>query len=223
MACRQASQENHPSRSDLHTSPFGGLHFVAFGDFAQHQPVKGRALFYGASKPDYVSGCTYKQKNLIDAVQGRQLWINFQHCIILKQQHRFGSDPDGQALYDIVRKLTHNRNADGSLLTDGDIANLADTINDRAISTVDLPKFLQRGPKAVVLRHSIRPALTKILVSHHASKSGHRVCLWRASDRASNGNKRGNCCIHLIICIVLTMKTFSQGLVSPSIRMFFRR
>lgn len=79
---------------------------------------------------------------------------------------------------------------DGTPLTDDDIANLADALNDRAISPVDLPGFLKRGPKAVVLRHSIRPNLTKILVLHDAAKTNSRVCLWRASDRAWIGRKR---------------------------------
>ena len=142
-------------------------------------------MFYGASKSDYLSGRDYKQKGAIDAVYGRKLWTEFRECVILKEQHRFGDDADGQALYDIVRKLTHTRNVDGSLLSDDDIASLADTLNNRAISPTDLPGFLKRAPKAVVLRHSIRPVLTKILVLHHAGKANSRVCLWRASDRAS--------------------------------------
>lgn len=146
-------------------------------------------MFYGASKSDYLSGRDYKQKGAIDAVYGRKLWTEFRECVILKEQHRFGDDADGQALYDIVRKLTHTRNVDGSLLSDDDIASLADTLNNRAISPTDLPGFLKRAPKAVVLRHSIRPVLTKILVLHHAAKANSRVCLWRASDRASRGKK----------------------------------
>lgn len=183
-ACRQASQRNHPDLNHLHTSPFGGLHFVAFGDFAQHQPVKGRALFYGASKLGYLDGHSME---FINATAGRRLWMDFEECVILKEQHRFGSDPDGKALYDIVCKLTHTRNVDGSLLTDGDISTLADTINNRAINPGNLPSFLKRAPKAVVLRHSIRPLLTKMLVLHHAAKANSRVCLWRASDRAFTG------------------------------------
>lgn len=186
MACRQASQRNHPDKLHLATQPFGGLHFVAFGDFAQHQPIKGKALYHGASKSDYLCG---KVKDMIDAVKGRQLWVNFKACVILKEQHRFGKDKDGQALYNIVQKLTHSRNSDGSPLTDKDIAALADALNDRVINPADLPAFLQRGPKALVLRHSIRPALTKMLVLHHAALTQSRVCLWRASDRATVGDK----------------------------------
>jgi hypothetical protein len=203
-ACRQASQTNHPDQAALHDAPFGGLHFMAFGDFAQHQPVKGRSLIYGASKPDYLSARSYKQKGNLDAVAGRRLWTNFDECIILKEQHRFGSDADGQALYDIVRKLTCNRNGDGTELSYTDIADLADTINSRAISPADLPDFLKRAPKAVVLRHSIRPPLTKMLVLHHASMTNSRVCLWRAADRATSGG-RGKFIIDLSLytCIML--------------------
>lgn len=46
--------------------------------------MKGRALFYGASKNDKLSGG--------DDNTGRQLWLDFQYCVILKEQHRFGSD-----------------------------------------------------------------------------------------------------------------------------------
>lgn len=160
------------------------MHIVALGDFAQHQPVKGRALFYGANKLDYLDCHSLEY---INATTGRRLWMSFEECVILKEQHRFGSDPDGKALYDIVCKLTHSRNVDGSLLTYEDVSTLADTINNQAINPANLPSFLERGPKAVVLRHSIRPLLTKMLVLHHAAKANSRVCLWRASDRAFDG------------------------------------
>lgn len=115
----------------------------------------------------------------------------------------FNCFADGQALYEIVHKLTHNKRLDGTPLSDDDIASLADALNDRVISPSDLPDFLKRGPKAVVLRHSIRPILTKILVLHNAAKTNSRVCLWRASDRAWNGKKRAGKPINQYVKVIL--------------------
>jgi hypothetical protein len=188
------------------------LHYIAFGDFAQHQPVKGRALFYGASRGDNYKGG-------VDAIAGRKLWVDFEYCVILKEQHRFGSDPDGQALYDIVHKLTHNKRLDGTPLSDDDIASLADALNNRAIRPSELPGFLKRGPKAVVLRHNIRPILTKILVLHHGAKNNTRVCLWRASDRAWTGKKRGGKPINHFVKVKLEMSANNE--TPPAVQYFY--
>ena len=184
----------------MHKLPFGGLHFIAFGDFAQHQPPSGRALFFGASNPDYTTiiqpllcrrdKSSDHRAHDANNIAGRKLWADFKESIILKEQHRFGADGDGQALYDLVYKLTHACHRDGSQLSDDDIAQLADSINGCAIATHDLPKFLKQAPKAVVLRHNIRPILTRILVLHHGAKASSRVCTWRAVDTAYTG-KRG--------------------------------
>ena len=170
--------------------PFGGLHFIAFGDFAQHQPPKSRSLFTGAANPDYtnpIQPATFNRQPTdthahATAVVGRRLWMEFGESIILHDQFRFGADEDGQALYDLVYKMTHNRHQDGKPLNRIDYADIADTINGRAITSEALPDFLKKAPKAMVLRHSVRPALTRLLVLHHAAASNSRAIAWRATD-----------------------------------------
>lgn len=212
----------------MHDLPFGGLHYIAFGDFAQHQPPSGRALFFGASNPNYCNDLhplVASRSKFTDSKThpsnsaGRKLWVAFKESIILKQQHRFGNDDDGQALYDIVYKLTHARHSDGRPLTDDDIAQLADTLNNRAIAGSDLTHFLKRSPKAVVLRHSIRPTLTRLLVLHHGAAANSRVCSWRAIDTAYTG-KRGSAAT-ISSTVLQLLESQADNDTPPAIQYFY--
>ena len=207
-ACRHISHRLRPGNPANDTA-FGGLHFVATGDFAQHDPVKAKVLYHGAADPIYVpiqtSAPTKMEQSSSSArataapttrvtpreVLGRQLWMQFDQCIVLKQQHRFDlSNPDGKELYDIVRQITTGKSLDGQPLTLEQVGTIADAINARAVSPQNMPSFLQLKPKALVLRHINRPPLTRTLVSHHASVNKTRALVWRARDSVAAGGKK---------------------------------
>ena len=183
----------NPRPCHNNSEPFGGLHFVAFGDFAQHLPPSGPALFYGASSPNYyavgnkhlfhgIKVPKMTDNTFNDNVIGRGIWLGFKTCVYLKEQHRFGNDADGLALYNLICKMTHNKNADGSPLDNDDIAAMADLINDCTVSDADMPAFLKSAPRCVVLRHSIRPLITRILAFFDAASKNERVVSWRSQD-----------------------------------------
>lgn len=232
-ACCTAARRNFPEAPERWTQPFGGLHFIACGDFAQHQPVTGRSLFVGAADADYLAGLSTivltdgKKRGRGDDyatnnknIRGRALWVDFKYCIILKQQHRFGNDADGQALYDLVYRLTHSCRRDGTPLSDTDIANLADLLNSRAIAPADLPDFLRRRPKAIVLRHAVRPALTSLLVQHHAAAVNSRVICWRARDIGYNPDVKKSA-IPLSAPILKILEQYSDNDTPPAIQYFY--
>ena len=199
VACSRAARRNHPDRPEMTTMPFGGLHFIAFGDFAQHQPPNSRALFYGAANPDYTNVIQPPVFNKrptdnyahTTAVAGRRLWTEFGESIILYDQFRFGSDEDGQKLYDLVYKMTHCQRQDGAPLDQTDYMEMADIINGRTITSAELPGFLAKAPKALVLRHSVRAASTRMLVLHHAAANNSRAIAWRATDVGHTKGKTG--------------------------------
>lgn len=173
--------------------PFGGYHFIALGDFAQHLPPNGASLFHGASDFDYLTrdyphalNKGISEKTYMLNLAGRRLWISFDYSIVLKQQHRFALDADGMKLYDLIYKVTHCKHRienGGAKLTMSDVQSMADLINSTAISPADMPAFLALAPKAVVLRHNIRASLTRVLVLHHAAKANQRVITWRCVDQ----------------------------------------
>jgi hypothetical protein len=81
------------------------------------------------------------------------------------------STADGKKLHDMVHKLTHAKRLDGTPLTRYDIAEMADEINATAVTPDHMDAFLLASPRCCVLRHTVRPALTRHLISHHAGKN----------------------------------------------------
>lgn len=218
-ACRNIAARLRPG-NPANDSPFGGLHFVATGDFAQHDPVQARVLYHGSANTEYMSTPMHTaavpgqaaaasstaastQRTTagresgnarvgVKDVAGRNLWLLFDQCIILQNCHRFNlSDPSGRALYELVCQITTGKDLQGQPLTRDAVAAIADTINDCAVPPSDMPAFLQCKPKALVLRHIHRPPLTRTLVSHHASVDKTRVLVWRAKDSIVSATKSG--------------------------------
>ena len=193
-ACHVCVKRNHPGQEVAPDAPFAGLHFVCAGDFAQHDPPGARSLYVGAhAEAQGVPPALPQRVPRARAVpsnddNGRRLWLKVEECVILKEQHRFDlGDEDGRSLYDLVCKLTTGCHADGRQLDSTDFGAIADTINARAVSPSDMQSFLESKPKALVLRHAVRPALSRCLVGHHASASNTRAVVWRAQDSAAQG------------------------------------
>ena len=149
----------------------------------------------GAQYVDVFEAITDSGKYNAKAAAGRALWTTFNECIMLRRQHRFDlNDPDGRQLYDVVHQLTYSTHPrTGKPLTSDDLANLADLINSTAVDPTDMLSFLQTKPRALVLRHAVRPALTRHLVAHHAAVDKTRVIVWRQTDMstAMHGSKHG--------------------------------
>jgi hypothetical protein len=209
---------------------FGGLHFVAFGDFAQHQPIGGKALFHGASDPDYTDPLRVpvfgrrpptpaESHAHTTSVEGRRIWTEMKESVILYDQFRFGKDEDGQKLYQLVYMMTHGRRQDGTPLEQTDYVLIAETLNSCAITTEDLPGFLQLSPKCLILRHSVRAALTRMLALHHAAAAGSRAIAWRATDTSYMGkNKTGK---KLSNVVETLLEDISTNGYPPAIQYFF--
>lgn len=79
MALQLAVQRNYPDATDRFDMPFGGYHFIALGDFAQHLPPSGVSLFHGAADPEYLErdyahlprGCKIKERTHLFNVAGK--------------------------------------------------------------------------------------------------------------------------------------------------------
>jgi len=78
LALQLAVQRNYPDATDRFDMPFGGYHFIALGDFAQHLPPSGVSLFHGAADSEYLTrdfahlprGCNIKEKTHLYNVAG---------------------------------------------------------------------------------------------------------------------------------------------------------
>ena len=169
-----------------HDRPFGNYHFVCAGDFAQHGPVKGLSLM--SPVPNAPPNASDAEKRRTGkAAAGRDLWLSIDRVVILREQHRFNcSTPDGKTLHDVVHMLTHGTHPDHNHpLKEADIEDLADKLNSCAVTDDDMEAFLAKKPRACVLRHNVRPALNRFLVSNNSGHSGFRPIVWRQRDEST--------------------------------------
>ena len=189
QACINAKQI-HDGRKN--NAPFGGMHYVAFGDLAQHAPINGTPLW-----DTLVEKATRNAKRAKTVPsddkdkQGRDLWLLFDKCIILEESFRFENSPDGIRLRELVQQLSTGFK-DAEWKDPVDYEELADVLNSTVIvKREEMKLFLQSAPKALVLRHEVRAATLKQLVLHHAAKHKTRVTCWRNVDMAADPDKEG--------------------------------
>ena len=191
---------------------FGGLHFVVFGDLSQHNPVKGTPLWH-------IPKTTMDARKDLKNAQGRLLWTEFDNVVILEESFRFSKCESGRALRSMVSQLSTGRNADGSEVDYNDLAN---AINDRAIQIKDVPEFLHKAPRALVLRHDARPQLTRSLVLHHAAKLGVRVTSWVSSDHGNVQSTRSSTSTRRLSTEVLSfLENYSDNGLPATIQYFY--
>lgn len=216
IACQRAARRNHPERPHLHTMPFGGLHFVAAGDFAQHPPVRACPLYTGVKS---TLETTSKGRDGGDA--GRKLWSTFDTIVMLVKQHRFDmSNPSGRALYRIISQLTHCVHPDTNApLSSSDVGELVDLVNSRAISSNDIAHFLTTKPRVLVLRHVVRPSLNRQLVIHHAASDNIRPIVWREIDVGHGRSSTGRRLSSIVASLIQNVPTKNDQI--PSVQYFY--
>jgi hypothetical protein len=158
-----------------------GYHFVTTLDFLQHQPIGGASLFS-------LSNCSDNQLLSFGEslpIQGQKLWKQIDSAIILTDQHRFNtSTPGGKALWDLVQIMwsTDERWATDQAWARSTASSMLDIINSRVVKASEMPAFMARGPRAIVLRNEIKPALNLELAKNHARITNKRLFLWRSVD-----------------------------------------
>lgn len=178
QACCNAAREHGRSAS----LPFGGFHIVCSGDFAQHQPPTGKALFYGAARVSAAQQQRWSEKEQL----GREAWKKFTSCIFLRTQHRFSTDTeDGRLLYNMVGTLSSEQQP-----SEEECRKLCDDLNARAVSQSQLNDMLRtKVPRVVLLRNSLRQPLNLQLAMHQAALAQKRLVMWRCVDTDSSGAK----------------------------------
>jgi hypothetical protein len=89
------------------TRPFGGLHVIFFGDFVQYPPVAGSPLF----KPLTESSADTRhnpEQDITHHTTGRNLWLQLNSAVFLKQQMRQTDETYGNILTDLRNNNTAN-------------------------------------------------------------------------------------------------------------------
>ena len=181
---------------------------VCSGDFCQHQPPTGHALFYGADSEE-----TAWSKWKAPARLGRFAWLKFNTCVILHQQHRFTtSTEDGRSLYDLVQLLS--RGTQPSLK---ECAALCDALQTRAIDASQFQCMASTEvPRVVVLRNIVRPLLNAHLTRLQADLAGKRLVVWRCFDAGQQSQPLSGA-----IKGVLEMLPSNKTGDMPTIQMFY--
>ncbi|KAJ2912091.1 hypothetical protein MD484_g8323, partial [Candolleomyces efflorescens] len=147
------------------TLPFGGLHMILLGDFHQFPPVaaENHALYCHRPNSD-------NERLSI----GRQLYLQFDKVVILRQQQR-SRDPQWTGMLNRLRV---------GECTDDDLVEFQKLV--LTDPRCDVPNFSTPEWKDVVLvtpRHSVRRRWNKVALQKHCLEGGHRRYVIRAEDR----------------------------------------
>ncbi|KAJ2913508.1 hypothetical protein MD484_g6899, partial [Candolleomyces efflorescens] len=146
------------------TLPFGGLHMIFLGDFHQFPPVAAESHALYCDRPN-----TDTERLSI----GRQIYLQFNKVVILRQQQR-SRDPQWTAMLNRLRV---------GECTDEDMEEFQKLVlTDRRC---DVPDFSAPDWKHVVLvtpRHSVRRRWNNLALIKHCAEGGHRRYIIRAED-----------------------------------------
>ncbi|RDB28920.1 ATP-dependent DNA helicase RRM3 [Hypsizygus marmoreus] len=146
------------------TVPFGGLDVVLFGDFHQFPPVRNR---YGALY------CNRPATDKIRALIGREIYLQFNKVVILKEQKRI-RDPVWN------RILSRLRNGE---CVGEDISELKRMILSH--ESCDVPDFDSGEWSNAILvtsRHGVRNQWNTAALKKHCAGSGNRLYVSQAED-----------------------------------------
>ena len=166
-------------------------------DFLQHQPIGESPLFSLAN----LSPKQFLMHQNSVARTGHKLWQTVDTVLLLNEQFRFSTaTPGGKALWDLVQQMwsTDPRWATDSKWAYDTAADMLEVINSRVVTASEMPAFLARCPKAIVLRNELKPALNRYLIQNHAQQLGQRIILWRARDTGKNGRRLSQQVLHML-------------------------
>ena len=148
---------------------FGGVNIVFFGDFNQFPPVLDVPLFVPAQNPS--KGLrTVKQINC-DAVIGRQLWIQVDTMVQLKQQMRAIGDPRYQVLLSRVRVGKTNAEDHALLRTRIHGTNGLSALSDDF-----------KSAPIVVMTNELKDTINDQKLKQLSFDSGAAIYSWKADD-----------------------------------------
>lgn len=147
------------------TLPFGGLHMVLLGDFHQFPPVaaENHALY-----------CERPNSDNERLSIGRQLYLQFDKVVILRQQQR-SRDPGWSGM------LTRLRVGE---CTDNDMDEFQKLVlTDPRCVVPDFSSTEWKGVILVTPRHSVRKRWNKVALTKHCADGGHQRYVIRAEDK----------------------------------------
>ena len=93
------------------TRPFGGLHVIFFGDFVQYPPVAGTPQFKPLAEISHDAETTQNsesEQDITNHTTGRNLWLQLNSAVFLKQQMRQTDETYGNILTDLRNNNTTN-------------------------------------------------------------------------------------------------------------------
>ena len=166
--------------------PYGGVHVIFFGDFAQLPPISttGRPLY---TRAEWLNAKKSKRATI-----GRTLWENLTHAIILDQGMRAAGDPEFQSFLERLRHGTSHLNPSRGGTYEGPQDDY-DYIHTRLIDNIDItPKLrddLQRNG-GIVTRNVVRMVTNNDSALKEARLRGVRPLVSVALDSTGVPNDR---------------------------------
>src|SRR6185437_9842209 len=153
IGCRLAGQINQKLQLAKHNQgPWGGVHIIFFGDFAQFRPCASKPLYSAKAKFHITAKDTF-------TAQGRELFEKLSAVVFLDEQQRYKGD---QQWLQLLERLRAN------MITDADYNTLLDlVISD--LNTND-PKW--KHANFVTVRNPLRTALNYEHAQQQAKAAG---------------------------------------------------
>lgn len=178
-ACSESAREAASAvNGKSKNQPFGGCHMVLVGDFMQHEPTSGKALYRSVTVSDAPTAALHKTH------LGALLYQRFDTVFVLRSQHRFDiGESSGAELLALARCFTD------PTVQRHKIARLCDKINDRAITSIE--PYTTSNPHVVILRHTAGVFINRQLLLRRAATTRQQVLYWLCHDKLSDANAQG--------------------------------
>ena len=149
---------------------FGGLNVLFAGDLFQLSPFKGNALFYR----DKLEKNLFSDNNSINnsqSLNGRNIWLQLTHTIILDIQCRQLNDPLFSSL---LYRLRHGKHTSESLTKDYKL--LSDRILNKTL--LDGPDWLEA--KIIVSKNTLREEINKKKIKEHSIYNNSNIYICKS-------------------------------------------
>jgi hypothetical protein len=158
--------------------PFGGLHVIFSGDFAQLSPISNDALYVRPQEERGRLRLNKESHALLNA--GRILWKQLTHSITLTEQCRQTNDPIFSTL---LGRLRNGNWTNSSLQQDFDI------LNERIINESNFHADDWRDAPIIVGRNSLREQINLIKIKDYAQNSKNTLFMCNSIDKiVKNGS-----------------------------------